>query len=149
LSKLGPFKEWITSIERAKAKRNKIKSDYRRIRQQIRENEPFELDFEDTVKLGDILENLHFKLLSHIRRCCYHTNAGKYMPVGNNTQRTERFIHIFIYLIKIKNILSIVFWVVFALGLIAAITAVTSITATYINCSMQAQCSLTNIGPFH
>jgi len=123
----------FSAIWQARETRNGIKSEYRRLRENIRQSERFELEFEDTAKLGDILEYFHYRLLSVMKKSCYETTNGKFEPIEGNQHRIQRRLHIQIYLVKAKNVLSFLFWMIFLLAIVGLIAAISAGVATHVS----------------
>ena len=122
----------FSPVLQARETRNEIKSEYRRLREEVRKEQRFETEFGDTTKLGDTLEYFHYRLISLIKESCFESANGEFEPVEGKTNRIQRRLHIQIYLIKIKNVFSFLFWLILILAIIAIVVAVATGVSTYI-----------------
>jgi len=68
-----------------------------------------------------------------MKEACYETTNGEFEPIEGNEQRIQRRLHIQIYLVKTKNVLAFLFWIVFLLAIAGLIAAISAGVATYVS----------------
>lgn len=115
------LRQLIPNVWETIEKRNLIKSEYRRAKERLRNEDDFQIEVNESAKLGDTLEYFHFRMMSKIQNTCFENSDGSYVIVEENKQKIRNYLLCMIILIRIRNIISILFWVLLIVFIIMVV----------------------------
>jgi hypothetical protein len=121
MSKWSVIKRFIPRFWEARRKRNEVKSYHIYNLSKLETDQTIQADFQelDESALGEFAARPHFKMKSKLESVGYPEDSEYVIHDSDDRRALRGLMRSTIWRIRIKNIISIVFWIIFLIFLLA------------------------------